>query len=200
MKLRYYGLLCALLLTHIASGQQLRLGVKGGLNYAKIRIRNVVGPDRLLGLNGGVVLRYSFAADGFWNIQPELLYSAKGAKDRDGFTATGARATYRYRRNYLDLPILAKINSQGLTFEAGPQLGYLLSFSDDNDSPFFQRPARRDYNSVQVGYVAGVGYEMPAGLSLTLRYSADLTRIYKLNNAARNSVFQGQIGYLFSSQ
>ncbi|HEX8348435.1 MAG TPA: porin family protein [Hymenobacter sp.] len=200
MKRKYYCLFCALLLTHVAFSQQLRFGVKGGLNYAKNRIRNVVGPDRLLGFNGGVVLRYSFAADGFWNIQPELLYSAKGAKDKYGFTATGGRATYNYRRNYLDLPILAKINMKGLTFEAGPQLGYLVSFSDNNDNPSFPRPERRDFNSVQVGYVVGVGYEMPTGFGLTFRYSADFTNIYEFNNVTRNSMFQAQLGYLFRAK
>ncbi|QNP52380.1 PorT family protein [Hymenobacter qilianensis] len=187
----------ALFLTHLAFGQQLRFGVKGGLNYAKPRIRNVVGPDRLLGINGGVVLRYSFATDGFWNVQPELLFSAKGAKDKYGRTVTGERATYNYRQNYLELPILAKINTHGLTFEAGPQLGYLLSFSDNNDNPLYQRPQRQDYNSVQLGYIVGVGYELPTGLSLTLRYSDDITGIYAASAAPRNSVLQAQLGYLF---
>ncbi|MBW3129259.1 porin family protein [Hymenobacter profundi] len=199
MKRKSYCLFCALLLTHVAFSQQLRFGVKGGLNYTKYRLKNVVGPDYLLGFHAGVVARYSFDSNNFWNIQPELLYSTKGSTDKYGVTTQGSRTTYKYRLNYLDLPILAKIDIEGLTFEAGPQFGYLVSFNDTNDNALFQRPVRRDYNSLQFGYVAGVGYEMPAGVSLTLRYSSDINSIYK-GGGAHNTMFQAQLGYLFPAR
>ncbi|OUJ71239.1 porin family protein [Hymenobacter crusticola] len=199
MKREGFCLLYALLMAHMALGQQLRFGVKGGLNYANFRIKNVVGPDRLAGVNVGVMARYSFGPSNFWNIQSELLYSAKGSTDKYGLTSLGGRAIYKYRRNYLDLPILAKINLQGLTFEAGPQLSYLVSVSDTNDNPLFQHPARRDYNSLQLGYAAGLGYEIPVGLSLTVRYAGDVTDVYN-GGGARNSVFQAQLGYLFQTK
>ncbi|WP_303310984.1 porin family protein [Hymenobacter sp. BT730] len=199
MKSTFYLTIPALLLSQIAAAQHLRFGVKAGVNYSKDRIKNTVGPDRLLGINGGLVSRYSLTDDGFWSIQSELLYSAKGAKDKYGSTTTGARTTNYYHRNYLDLPVLAKINAKGLTFEAGPQLSYLLSFKNDVNNDLYEQPQRRDFNSLQLGYVAGIGYELPSGPNITLRYCGDITHPLQYS-PTRNSVFQAQLGYMFSAK
>jgi hypothetical protein len=50
-----------------------------------------------------------------------------------------------------------------------------------------------------VGYVLGVGYQLPQGLEASLRYNGGFS---DLQNPAgdpklRNSVFQLQVGYLF---
>ena len=199
-----YFALPALFLSPAATGQQLRFGVKAGVNYAKGYTPNVVGYNRLLGFNGGVVARYQLSPDGFWNIQPELLFSAKGDKNKYAGSLPNTRLTRHYRRNYLDLPILAKVNARGLTFETGPQLSYLLSVSGRDN--FLNGNQLEGYNRFQAGYAVGVGYELPAGLSLTVRYGADLTSIYKApqglgyHDTTRNSVFQAQLGYLLGAR
>jgi len=204
MKAVYLFALPALLLSHATSAQQFRLGVKGGLNYAGSAVHTIVGSDRLLGINGGVVVRHSFTPDEVWNVQAELLYSGRGDKNKNGYTSTGSRTTHIYRRNYLELPIVGKIKAHRVTLEAGPQLGYLLSVHSSSGNFYDLNGRLQSYKSfkpLQLGYVVGLGYELPAGFSLTLRYSRDFTNIYKVEFSdatnLHNSMFQGQLGYLF---
>jgi hypothetical protein len=203
MKTVLYLLFPVALLYHPAAAQQLRFGAKAGANYATFKARNITAPDRRFGFNGGLVARMTFTDDQFWNAQAELLYSAKGAQDKFGLDAAGNRTTYNYRLHYLDLPILAKINADGLTFETGPQLSYLLGVDTNNTGQLFGSARRQDFTSLALGYVVGLGYELPTGLSLTLRYATDVTTSsnpYAGGFITRNSMFQGQLGYLFGAK
>ena len=53
-----------------------------------------------------------------------------------------------------------------------------------------------------VGYVLGVGYRLPQGLELGLRYNGGLAKLADGSSAPElhNSVFQLQVGYLFGKQ
>jgi|GEM_PF-2047548 len=110
------------------------------------------------------------------------------------------------RLHYLDLPVLARINAGKLFFEAGPQMSYLLasrlhqsSTSTTVDSREVppgtptgggSGPAqvadqgerfRGDLSRVEVGVVAGVGYQTAGGLSVGLRYQHGLSSIRRRN-------------------
>jgi hypothetical protein len=50
---------------------------------------------------------------------------------------------------------------------------------------------------LDLGYVAGVGYQWSSGPSLGLRYNGGLTRLYDYNGSLRNSAFQLFAGYVF---
>lgn len=113
------------------------------------------------------------------------MYSPKGT--RPPFTNA-----FPLRLHYLDLPLLAKVNAGGLFFELGPQISYLVEVSG---GPF---DSLRGSNRVTAGGVAGVGYQLPLGLSLGLRYARDFTRLSP--TGPRNDVFQAQVGYLFGEK
>lgn len=183
---------------------QVRFGVKGGVNlanYSGLSDAEKEGSENLINANGGVMMNAPITSDGFFSIQPELLYSGKGIKFKgDGYEAVD-------RMHYLDLPVLAKINADGLIFEAGPQLGYMISrkgtltaggvTAEDSD---FSGVNRFDF-----GYIAGVGYEFDNGFGLGVRYNGGLLKVEKEvsgqeQSKAKNSVFQFQVGYLFGGK
>lgn len=187
-----------------AAQAQVRFGVKGGVslsNYSGLSDDEKKGFENLVNGNGGIMMNAPITDDGFFSIQPELLYSGKGIK----FKADGIEA--EDRMHYLDLPILGKINADGFIFEVGPQLGYMVSRKGTltaggvtaEDSDF------DGVNRFDLGYVAGVGYELESGLGFGIRYNGGLLKVSKEvagvpQSDAKNSVFQFQVGYLFGGK
>ena len=136
---------------------------------------------------------------------PELLYSQKGAKS--SFAGPGGLAfSEEERLHYLDLPLLLRARASGFFVEAGPQLGYLLAqkssfvttlpgFDPETSTSTTTDGSRR----LDVGYVLGLGYALPQGWELGVRYNGGLADIRDPaeDTKLRNSVFQLQVGYLF---
>lgn len=196
--------------------QGVRVGVKAGANLSNLA-GDVTNEDRFenkFGFVGGVMLNAPLIADGFLSIQPELLYSQKGFKN-DGSSLFG---TYKYEGranyNYLDLPVLVKINAGGFFVEAGPQFNYLINRNDEtrryiNGQQVAYTNAEYDLDNVnrfEVGYAAGLGFQSKNGVILDLRYNGSFTDFTKdgyqgndLRNA-RNSLFQLSLGYLITSR
>jgi hypothetical protein len=167
--------------------QSVRFGLKAGVNYSNTYIPQITRPDRILGLAAGAFAQVSLSADGLWRLQPELLYSAKGSERQFNL------GTFRDRLHYLELPVLAQRHAGGWVVEVGPQLSYLLAGRLDS----FNGPTSdlRRYNRLVVGAVAGVGYQLPMGLGVTLRYANDLSRSFQ--GGERNTLYQLQLGYVF---
>ena len=181
-----------------AQSSNVSLGLKAGASYATLE-----GPQS--GNPGG---RFGFQAGGFANIgltdlfafQPEILYSQKGAK----FTNLVANVGPRF--NYLDVPLVFHVNVDGLFFEAGPQVGFLLSAKQyDGNTATDIKPTT---NAVDFGYVAGLGYQRKRGLGIGLRYNGGLANTPKeqtsgnatVQDKAHNSVFQLYLTYSFNGR
>ncbi|GAB3828710.1 outer membrane beta-barrel protein [Hymenobacter jeollabukensis] len=148
-----------------------------------------------------------------------MLYSQKGYKNSDSEFAIGS---YKVKRsgsvnyNYLELPILAKINADGLFFEAGPQFGYLLNIKDKTKQesnipgiPSYDVSSAQNLDNVnrfELGYAVGLGYQADSGPMIGLRYNGAFTDFAKdayQNGSyknARNSAFQLYVGYLLGSK
>jgi hypothetical protein len=202
-----------------AHAQGIRLGLKAGANYSNLA-GDVTDEDRYkskFGPHGGLMLNIGLLDDGFLSLQPELLYSQKGFKYADTeFTLLGDKYKYtgKVNFNYLDVPVLFKINADGLFFEAGPQIGYLLSVKDDvkftkngnvvNSSENYSD--LDNVNRVELGYAAGLGFQAESGPMIGLRYNGSLTDFakdgYQGNDFknARNSAFQLYLGYMFGGK
>ncbi|AIZ63072.1 hypothetical protein PK28_04050 [Hymenobacter sp. DG25B] len=199
-----------------AKAQGVRLGIKGGVNYSNLS-GDLVNEDRFeskFGGHGGIMANFSVTDDGFFSIQPEVLYSQKGFKNADkeiaGTKFEGSR-TY----NYIDVPVLLKINADGFFFEAGPQYSYLLKIKDEtkstrNGTTLYKREDTENLNNVnrsEIGYAAGLGYQSTAGFLVGIRYNGSFTDFAKdgytgdddVKNA-RNQVFQASLGYLIGGK
>ena len=224
-------LAAALLATAAVSSvqaQDIRLGFRAGANYSNLagNVNNQSTYNNKVGFLGGVMLNVPLAGDNFISLQPEVLYSQKGFENKPteftGLLGAKQKREGSVNYNYLDVPVLLKLNAGGFIAEAGPQYSYLLSASNQTKttttSSFGGTPTTtesQDKNDVsglnrnELGYVAGVGYQADNGLILNLRYNGGLSDFVKGNNStyfngdlknARHSAFQLSLGYLIPSK
>ena len=202
----------ALFVFSFAQGQA-RFGLKGGINYSNIAgdLNNQDIYMNKVGFNGGIQANFPILTDGFLSLQPELLYSQKGYQYRDEkFTILGVERERKGKvnYNYLDLPVLLKVNAGGLYFEGGPQLSYLMGIRDNTEEKIGSSDYKQttivnkdDLAELEIGYAAGLGFQATNGMSLGLRYNGGINKLAKHNGNdeltnARNSVFQLQVGFL----
>ena len=182
-----------------------RIGIKGGLSVATIIKSgdNSFSTDPLLGFNGGVELQLPIG--NVIAIQPEVLFSQKGYHT----TGSAFGNDYDYRRylNFLDIPILLRINaSKGFGIVLGPQYSYLLGthnkFKTSNAT--IEQDVNNDNDNIRkniFGGVIGADINVSRNLFIYGRYTVD----FKNNNGDgtsttptyKNQVFQGGIGILF---
>ena len=162
--------------------------------------------------------------------------------------SSNASGTFGQTLSYIDVPVLLRVNTggsdrSGLFFEFGPQGSFLIaqrSFIDSGDKAtvVLAGPQRNnpnsiattspamavsnstdDFNKVVIGYAVGLGYQLTSGLSLGIRYTGDVSQVYKdgkgtadafkpyqalggtfTNPNVHNSVFQFSAGYLFGGK
>jgi len=184
-------------LTGAAHAQRnISLGLKAGGSLADFVGADAANTKGRFGFHAGV-----FANIGLTRIfafQPELIYSQKGCKDGSVDASD--------RLGYLDVPLSFHANVDGLFFEAGPQVGFLLSASHQAGSVTFD--TKNLYNEVDFGYLLGLGYQRKSGPGIGLRYNGAFTNVVhetKIGNATyqpriRNSVFQLYLTYSFGGK
>ena len=211
-----------------AQAQSVRLGLRAGANYSNLsgNLQNQDTYNNKFGFLGGVMLNVPVTSDGFFSVQPEILYSQKGFENKPteftGLLGAKQKREGQVNYNYLDVPVLLKVRASGLIFEAGPQYSYLLTANNQTKttttSAFGGTPTTTEsqnktdvsgLNRNELGYLAGVGYETENGLSLSLRYTGAFSDFVKSDNNtyfngdlknARHSAFQLSLGYLIPSK
>ncbi len=203
-------LLSALLLVLSLSvqAQYYRYGVKAGGGFSK-----AVGSDapnsqinHIAGMHGAFVFAYEFASR--LSVQSELHYSGKGFvyDNFDRTTASGNALAGDLRLDYIELPLLLKIQKAALFVEAGPYMGYLINVRNQvnlvqpqQDPPLVlgrEDFSRDNFNSFDVGYAVGGGLMLESGFFLNVRHTAGLRPFPKDDLTQRNMVWQLSIGYL----
>ena len=180
-----------------AQAQGVKFGIRGGISAVSLS-----GDDDKFGNKqsnytyglgglGGVTANFAFSD--LISLQPELLYNLKGTQIND--------SKDRLDLHYIDLPILLKVNADGPYFEAGPQVGYLISAKLGGATK--TRIETKDLQGLSLGYVAGVGYKLTSGLSLGIRYNGGITSVGKDDNRydqQRNQAFNFVVGYEFGGK
>ena len=174
------ALITAIMITGVVSAQHgnapaghVTLGIKGGLNFYNIHNDNSTSYDQMTGYHLGLLGHIHH--DSQWALQPELLYSAQGAKN--------------HNLGYINIPVLIQyMFDNGFRIQAGPQLGFLVSSDDDID-----------YNPVDFALSVGVSYVVPStGFGVDLRYNHGLNDINKSSDVkATNRGIQFGLFYLF---
>ena len=197
MKKTLFALALASGLTGAAQAQRsnVSLGLKAGASYSSLVGPQSGNPDGLFGFHAG-----GFANIGITDLfafQPEVIYSQKGAK-----FANVADAGPRF--SYIDVPLSFHVNADGLFFEAGPQVGFLLSAKQQDRGPV-AIDIKPTTNPIDFGYLVGLGYQRKTGPGIGLRYNGGFTNLPKeqtvgnvtVQNKVRNSVFQLYLTYSF---
>jgi hypothetical protein len=194
---------------------QVSLIPKVGVNIANAAIdenNDYPGQKSLLGLTAGLGINFPLTSDNFLSVQPEILYSQKGWAGESSNALAGYEGTYRL--NYLEVPLLLKINFGGETIRAyvnaGPSVGYLLGGRVDGsftalgvelinidkkmeftETPSVANPNQLNANRTEIGlnFGGGAGYSFGGKvLFLDVRYNLGLSD-YDRDFSSKNRVF-----------
>lgn len=153
-----------------ASGFTQSLGIKGGLNSARL-----TGFDGNTRLSGHAGFYLNEGIDRRWRFQPELLFSGEGQR----YFSEGEERTIAL--DYIQVPLMFQYYAvPRLYFEAGPQFGLLASARDkgprgDNYNIL------QDFTKGQVGVNLGLGVMATSDLGFYGRYSFGLTDVSRFD-------------------
>ena len=161
-------LLLATTLSAFAQLPSFDLGIKGGINIAKLN-SDWASSDNRLGYQAGIWTRVGFA--GFY-VQPEAYLGSKGGELRNSEGNTDIDFTT------LDIPVLLGnkfgVDKLNVHFMAGPVISFIL---DDNFKSNVQNvTAINDYKKQTIGGQAGAGVDL-GNISIDVRYELGLTNI-----------------------
>ena len=164
----------------------IKLGLKAGGNLTSVTGDNTDEAEHKGGFHVGGFLDYGVSE--MVSIRPELLYSVKGTK----FSEDGEEMNWNF--NYIDVPVLARINAGNLFFEFGPTLSFLVKSEIEIDD--LTVDVSDEMNKVDFGYAAGLGYNFTEKVGLGLRYNGGLSNIFEDSEGdVRNSAFMLSLSY-----
>ncbi|MEX6625835.1 porin family protein [Tenacibaculum salmonis] len=201
-----------------ANAQEVSFGAKAGLNIANYsKSTDDIDSEARTSFHIGAVAEIKIS-DKF-SFQPELIYSEQGATiDYTETTTvltefTKVKLKGNIKLNYLNIPLMAKYYvMEGLSLEAGPQVGFLLSNKSkikttvessllgESGTETSDLYLKDNLKSVDFGLNFGAGYKLDNGLNFSARYNLGLSNMndYEDNgNSRKNGVFQLSVGYFF---
>lgn len=172
--------------TSMEPGLKPKFGIKGGLNLTSLYVNDVSKEHMKAGFNAGVYAKLPVTR-GF-SIQPEVLYSQKGAKENyDNFLQGSGE--YRFNLGYIEVPVLAMINlGSNFNIHAGPYAAYLVSANVKNvngngDIEGATELNKDNFNRWDFGLAGGVGFDVE-NFTIGARYNYGLKEIGKTDNLA----------------
>jgi len=158
-----------------------RVGAKAGLNYSNIiktgdsDFKTEFKP----GFHAGLFLEIPIVS-GF-SFAPEIVYSQKGYKET-GSSLLGGENEFSVTSNFVEVPILAKINAgTGFHIVLGPQVSFLTSTTEEfkQGTEAYRRTIEEENDNLKkslFGGVVGFGFDINNRLGLNARYALDLQR------------------------
>jgi hypothetical protein len=176
------------------------IGVRGGVTQATFYGDDVASNDFRPGFTGGIFLTYQ--VNEAFSIQPEVLYSLRGAKNH--FNEAGTLNDVRVSQDVIEIPVLFKLSAPLSPITprifAGPSIGFITNTSvngvDADDA----------FNDVDFGGVFGgeIAYQIGAGplseVALDGRYNVGFVDLGDLENfeSVSNSAFTGTMSLRFN--
>jgi hypothetical protein len=210
-------LVLMLLLPNSSLAQEIRGGLKLGLNMANIHGADVDTWENVTRESWGSKIAFCFGgyltfkiADIF-AIQPEVFYTMKGSKLET--TYLGETYKEKVKLSYLEIPVLAKIiiptqSSVKPCLFAGPALAIKLSSKDwyeiageSHEDDISDYVKGTDFGLVMGGGLDfGLGAANKGKITVDLRYTLGLTQIVNVEGLTfdvKNGAFSLMIGYTF---
>lgn len=197
--------------TIVAQNQQVKVGVKAGLNMASLTFaENGLNSSSKTGFTTGFMIEIPMTKN--FSLQPELLYSQQGSKssfsDKD---VTNSHYKSTIDLNYLNIPLMLKYYViKGLSVQAGPQIGILLKANNKYEDNFLGYENHDTFNlkeystGIDTSVNFGLGYQFKDKFYTDVRYNISYSNVFKDGNSnhfidgdMKNRVFQITIGYFF---
>lgn len=177
-------------LATLGANAQAKFGVKAAMNISSIRISGDgdEGLKSLIGANGGFFATIPVSTN--FTIQPEVLYSAEGAKAEEG----DGKIVF----GYVNIPVMLQYRHEsGFIGELGPQLGILTSakVKSDGDSEDIKESLKTTNFSLAIG----AGFNFTPAIGVGVRYSLGLSNIVDVEGAGewKTSNFSVGVHYTF---
>ena len=163
-------------------------GVKAGYNYSTFS--GETSPlSTIEGLSGfyigGLV---ELPISNVLSIQPELIFSRQGVALRQEIKGFGFNVSINnadIRLDYLNIPVMAKVNLGPLFLQGGVQFGFLVSKPKVNRLPntsLFTLLDKDSYNSFDFGVGVGLGFNFNRRFFAEARYTHSLTNVFDPND------------------
>ncbi len=196
------------------SAQSLSFGIKGGLNYSKLKFDeisnittgttsyNLMQDESFQGFHIGVMGRLKV-----FNlfVQPELLFNTSGGKVLvEEIKAGGNISTVKQvKYNKLDLPVMVGMKFGPARINVGPVASVVLSSNSEIDE--IVTGLETESKGATFGFQAGVGLDILKKLTFDLRYEGGLSKLgdkltvggndYAFDS--RDSKFLVSVGFFF---
>ena len=182
--MRKIALLITLTIFGLTQANAQNFGFKGGYNYSSFN-GDVAKDNTLKGLSGfyvGALLELPLGD--VISIQPEVIYSRQGAvweqKDILGEFKKDLKL------DYLNIPVMAKVNLGPLFLQGGVQFGFLVDKPEVSYTRGAQRVTEKvdkdAYASFDFGVGAGLGVNLSQHFFVEARYTHSLTNALDPNN------------------
>jgi hypothetical protein len=195
-------------------------GVKGGLNIATLTGYELGGEKYKIGFVFGGFLTYELNQK--FSLQPELLFTMKGAKSEyvdketeDDGSQYYSKFKVSWNLNYLEIPFLSKLNiplkeNIKSNIFCGPALGIKIGATYDADYEYWEKDENgdiveevnesddgdiKDIKSMDFGIIFGAGVEF-GKIIVDARYNLGLSTISKEKGGSKikNSVISLILG------
>lgn len=169
-------LLLFIVLSVAASAQQtFKAGLLAGINGSQIHGDNAWGYDK-----GGLVAGGFVSTDPekrtYW--QMEMQYSMKGSR-KLAAPDKGDYFAFEYRLNYVEVPILIRINYKKLFFELGGAFAVLVNDRQFDNLGYEVR--RYSFQRMEYSYLGGLGYTINDHWLVNFRSTNSFLPVMKSN-------------------
>ena len=199
--------------TSAVAQQEVKFGPKAGVNFAMLNGKDAEDAKMLIGFHVGAFAEIKFNEK--FAVQPEVVFSAQGAKEEYSETIAGTTVSYegKAKINYINVPIMAKYYvAPSFAVEAGPYVGFLATANAEAKGTAggvtqeYDADIKDQTKSIDFGVGVGASFNMDSGLFIGARYNLGLSKIgkeYKEENVTveaadmKNGVIQVSVGYKF---
>jgi hypothetical protein len=162
-------------------------GFTVGTDTSNLYVDNVGDENAKIGLNIGIYSQHKI--NSVLGIHYEFLYAQNGAAFQyDNFLS--GNGTCRFNLNCIKVPVMLSANHVKLNLQAGPYVGFLVEVKvkdvdGDGSINAVQELVRDDFNTLDYGVAAGLGYDFDGGI-LGVRYN------YGFKEIAKSGSFAGE--------
>lgn len=207
MKKLFLFVVAIVVTTSVTEAQEVRIGAKGGVNFATFSGDDLGDVKSRTGFHIGGLVEVPISEK--FAIQPEVLYTSQGSKYSEKGSELGVEYAYdiEQKLDYIQVPVMAKFYViDGLSLEAGPQVSFLTSSKLDYEGTLggvtvSGEEDLDDVSSIDFSVGAGASYRLPMGLFFTARYNFGLGNVNDASDAddrkIQNRVAQISVGYSF---
>jgi hypothetical protein len=203
MKKRFlFILLILLFLVQQAKAQSVsttvvKVGPKLGMNlssfnekqsFENISTKVGVNVGAVINIRGGQRYLTSAFGTGYFGLQPEIIFSMKGA----------VVDSENVNLSYFTIPIMLKFYAtENFNLEVGPEFAFMISIPNTISNESFTYDLTELRGGKDISLAVGFGFDFDFGLSLNARYNMGFSKL-AYNLPWKNSVIQISLGWLLT--